>query len=62
MNAAELLSAIERHLTSTGINPTRFGRDVAKDPRLVFDLRRGRTPGPKLRARIAARLNESTDA
>lgn len=34
------------------MSATRFGRQVAKDPRLVFDIRRGREPGPRLIARI----------
>ncbi len=51
-----LVRAIEKHLARGGISPTRFGRDVAGDPRLVFDLRRGRMPRPALQARILAAL------
>lgn len=40
--AANLLHAIELGLRRTGMTPSRFGREVARDPRLVFDLRRGR--------------------
>jgi len=37
-----LLFAIEVGLLRAGMAPSRFGREVAGDPRLVFDLRRGR--------------------
>ena len=47
-----LIEIIERHLAATGTKPTRFGRAVTGDPRLVFDLRRGRRPRAKLRERI----------
>lgn len=56
-----LLSLIERHIRRHDIPPTRFGRDAAGDPRLVSDLRLGREPGERLKARvlkaIAAREN-----
>ena len=29
-------------------------REAVNDPRFVFDLRRGRTPGPRIRARTRA--------
>ena len=45
---------VEIYLRETGMAPTRFGEAVARDPRLVFDLRRGREPGPRMRARIEA--------
>lgn len=49
-----LLTHIERHLRRSGTPPTRFGRESVRDPRLVFDLRNGREPGPEIRARVAA--------
>lgn len=49
-----LLIEIDRFLRQTDMAPTRFGREVARDPRLVFDIRRGRECGPKLRRRIEA--------
>jgi len=49
-----LLTRVEAFLRRTGMPPTRFGRDAARDPRLVFDLRRGRTVGDRLAARVAA--------
>lgn len=49
-----LLSEIEKHLRQTGTPPTRFGREAARDPRLVHDLRRGREPGRRLSERVRA--------
>jgi hypothetical protein len=51
-----VLTKIERHLRRSGQKPTRFGRNVANDPRLVFDLRQGRAIGARLAARIEAFL------
>jgi len=48
-----LLRRIEAYLRATGTAPARFGREAASDPRLVFDLRRGRQP----RASLGRRLN-----
>ena len=48
----ELLRHIEAHLRESGTPPARFGREAVRDPRLVFDLRRGREPGPSLSARV----------
>jgi hypothetical protein len=42
---------IERFLIQHNYAATKFGRDVAHDPRLVFDIRRGR----ELRAPMVAR-------
>lgn len=39
-----LIRKIEVFLRRTGMPPTQFGRLAAGDPRLVFDLRRGREP------------------
>lgn len=55
----DLLHRIERHLKETGTPPTRFGRDAAGDPRLVFDLRLGREVGRILHARIVAHIAHS---
>ena len=49
-----LLLAVERHLRVTAVAPSRFGREVAGDPRFVFDLRRGREPRAATRARVLA--------
>lgn len=49
-----LLMHVEKHLRRTGIPPTRFGREAVRDPRFVDDLRRGRTVGDRLAARVIA--------
>ncbi|WP_299323573.1 hypothetical protein [Parasphingopyxis sp.] len=49
-----LLIEIDRFLRKTDMPPTRFGREAVNDPRLVFDIRRGRECGAKVRARILA--------
>lgn len=51
-----LLRAIERHLQRKRVAPSRFGREVAGDPRFVFDLRRGREPRPATAARVLAHI------
>jgi len=38
--------------------PTRFGRNAVRDPRFVFDLRRGREPRPPTERRLIAYLDE----
>jgi hypothetical protein len=52
-----LLRRIERHLRRTGIRPCSFGRSAARDPRLVFDMRRGREPRPVLARRLRTYLD-----
>ena len=47
---------IDRYLRKTGKKPTRFGREAANDPQLVFDIRRGRAIGARMAARIEAFL------
>jgi hypothetical protein len=49
-----LLTTVERHLRRAAMPPSRFGREVAGDPRFVFDLRRGREPRPATRERVLA--------
>jgi len=55
---ATLLRAIEIGLASGRMTPSRFGREVAHDPRLVFDLRRGRQPTPRTEARVRDYLSQ----
>ena len=52
-----LLPMIERFLREHDMPPTRFGRDCARDPRLVFDLRLGREPGDRVRRRVEHFMN-----
>lgn len=51
------LRSIERFLKHTGMAPTTFGREAARDPRLVFDLRKGREPTPRMKRRIEHFMN-----
>ncbi len=47
-----MLMQIIQFLNTTGMPPSRFGKEVAGDPMLVFDIRNGREPRPDLRRRI----------
>lgn len=49
-----LLTIVERYLRKRAMPPSRFGRQATGDPRLVFDLRRGREPRPATVARVQA--------
>lgn len=53
-----LLWEVEKYLRSSGVAPTRFGRDAVSDPRFVFDLRRGREPRRQTVERVRAFLEE----
>lgn len=53
----QLLRRIERYLRTSGTPPTRFGREAVRDPRLIFDLRKGREPGAAMHARLCAYLD-----
>ncbi|MBC7521825.1 MAG: hypothetical protein H7268_12125 [Sandarakinorhabdus sp.] len=54
-----LLLVVERHLRRSEQAPSRFGRDVAGDPRFVFDLRRGREPRAATTQRVLAFIKTS---
>lgn len=47
-----ILRKVERYLEASGMSATMFGRRVARDPRLVHDLRRGRQIGPLMMERV----------
>lgn len=56
---------VERFLLETKIEPTRFGREALKDPRFVFDLRKGRSPSGRTMDRARdwmAAMRESASA
>jgi hypothetical protein len=55
-----LLTEIERCLRKRKMTPSRFGRDVARDPRFVFDLRNGREPRARTAARVLAFIAAGT--
>lgn len=52
------LRSIETFLRRHGMAPTRFGRDAARDPRLVFDLRLGREPSARMQRRLEHFMNK----
>ncbi len=52
-----LIRKIEVFLRRTGMPATKFGRMAARDPRLVLDLRSGRTPRPSMEARVEHFMN-----
>ena len=49
---------IEQFLRRSVMKPARFGRNVLRDPQLVFDLRRGRELRPATAQRIRDYLDE----
>jgi hypothetical protein len=51
-----MLKAIDHYLGTSRISASRFGREAAGDPRLVFDMRKGRRPGASMIERINAYL------
>lgn len=53
---SDLLEKIERHLLERPTTAARFGRAAVHDPRFVFDLRKGRKPRRKTRAKVSAYL------
>lgn len=53
-----LLYVVEQCLRTRQLSASRFGREAANDPRLVFDLRRGRQPRPKTAARLIAYIGK----
>ena len=52
-----LIRQIEAFMRETKMPQTKFGRLAASDPRLVTDLRQGRSPGPRLRQRVEHFMN-----
>ena len=52
MKGHRLLSDCERFIEEFGLTPSRFGREACRDPRIIFDLRRGREPSARVVDRI----------
>jgi len=52
-----VLRRIERFLRATGMPWTKFGRLAVGDPRIVADLRNGRTPRPDMERRLEHFMN-----
>jgi hypothetical protein len=57
-----LLARIEAYLKRSRTSPTRFGREAARDPKLVHDLRCGREPRRTTIRRIEAYLDAAEAA
>ena len=51
-----LLREVEKYLQNSNTPAARFGREAMRDPRFVFDLRRGREPRPRTIERVRAFL------
>ncbi len=51
-----LLREVEKFLRTSEISAARFGRLVMRDPRFVFDLRKGREPRIRTVTRVRAYL------
>ena len=51
-----LLREIELHLRATEGSAAKFGRMAMRDPRFVFDLRKGREPGVRTTQKVRAYL------
>lgn len=51
-----LLREVEKFLKVSEISAARFGREAMRDPRFVFDLRKGREPGRRTVTKVRAYL------
>lgn len=51
-----LLREVEKFFAASQISAARFGREAMRDPRFVFDLRKGREPGHRTVKRVRAFL------
>lgn len=54
-----LLTRIEQHLRRHQMTPTRFGREAARDPNLITQLRDGRELRSKTLQKIVAYLDQN---
>jgi 2,4-dienoyl-CoA reductase-like NADH-dependent reductase (Old Yellow Enzyme family) len=55
----QILRDVEKFLKNSSMPAAKFGREAVKDPRFVFDLRKGREPRARTVARIRAYLEAS---
>ena len=51
-----ILRDVEKYLKISNTPAARFGREAMRDPRFVFDLRKGREPRPRTIERVRAFL------
>jgi hypothetical protein len=54
-----ILRDVEKFLKNSSMTAAKFGREAVKDPRFVFDLRKGREPRPRTVERVRAFLEAS---
>jgi hypothetical protein len=57
-----LLNRIEAYLRTSSTAATRFGREAARDPKLVHDMRSGRQLRAATKRRVAAYLEAAEAA
>lgn len=50
---------VETFIVDHGWTPTRFGREAAKDPLFVFQLREGREPRSATRSKVSAFMDDA---
>lgn len=62
MSPNELLQLIEAAIVAKGLSPTRFGREAAGDPMLVFNMRNGRELRHETASRVLAFINRKDRA
>lgn len=62
MTHETFLSDIEAFLSSTGMSPAKFGKDVLGDPNFVRNLRTGRSPSLRTAERVISFISEKTAA
>lgn len=55
-----ILRDVEKFLRKMDMPPTKFGRLVCGDPRLVHDMRNGRIPRKALSERITSYISQNT--
>jgi hypothetical protein len=53
-----LILRVEKFMRERRIKPATLGRHIAGDPRLIFDMRDGRTPGERMKKRIETYMRE----
>ena len=58
----QFLDQVEAFIEASKMDPTSFGRDAMKDPRFVFDLRKGRAASSKTMDRVLAWMEANAPA
>jgi homoserine dehydrogenase len=50
------IQSVEQFIVEHGWSATRFGKEMANDPRFVFQIRGGREPRSAVRGRVLQRM------